>query len=83
MFIGLHIYGVFFWKPTAAGDFDRTEERAKEAFPALTFEVTLDAADTLVVGPAAKPDGTLGAAYFHTAEESKVRVLVLRAAAER
>lgn len=71
------------WTPTNEGGFDRTDERTKESFPALSFEVTLDAADTLVVGPTAKPDGTLGAAFFHTADDAKMRVLALRAAADR
>jgi hypothetical protein len=71
------------WTPTADGGFDRTDERAKEAFPALAFEVTLDPADTLILGPTAKPAGTLGAAFFHTADDAKTRVLVLRAGMDR
>ena len=70
------------WTPTAAGGFDRTEGKSREEFPTLTFEVDLDPADTLVVGPTRSPAGTLGAAYFHTAAGSKQRVLVVRATGE-
>lgn len=69
------------WTPTADGGFDRTEGRTPEAFPTLTFEVDLDPADTLVVGPSRSTDDTLGAAYFHSADGVKQRVLVIRAAA--
>lgn len=70
------------WTPTADGGFDRSDERTKENFPALTFEVTLDPKDVLVIGPAADPGGTLGGAYFLTANQMKQRVLVVRASAE-
>lgn len=67
------------WTPTDDGGFDRTDGRPRETFPSFAFEVTLDPADTLVIGPRAKPDGTLGGAYFFTADHAKQRVLVLRA----
>jgi hypothetical protein len=71
------------WTPTADGGFDRTDERTRESYPALTFEVPLDPKDVLVIGPTAEPGGTLGGAYFVTADQMKQRVLVVRASAER
>ncbi len=70
-----------FWTPTADGGFDRTDERPKEGFPALAFEVDLEPADTLVVGPTMNPEGTLGAAFFVTTDGLRQRVLVVRATA--
>lgn len=70
------------WTPTADGGFDRTEGRTPEAFPTLTFEVTLDPSDTLVIGPTRETENTLGAAYFHTADGKSQRALVVKATAE-
>lgn len=71
------------WTPTDDGGFDRTDDRPRETFPTFEFEVTLDPSDALVVGPTARPDGTLGGAYFFTADHAKQRVLVIRASAEK
>ncbi len=65
------------WTPTADGEFDRTEGRSAEGFDPLNFEVTLAADEVLVVGTTAKPDGTLGGAYF--THEGKQRAAVVRA----
>lgn len=70
------------WTPTAGGGFERTEGRTTEAFPTLTFEVELDPDDALVVGPTRGTEESLGAAYFHTADGSKQRVLVVKLASE-
>lgn len=70
------------WTPTADGGFDRAEGRTPEAFPTLTIEVELDPDDTLVVGPTRATEGTLGAAFFHSVDGSKQRVLVVKVASE-
>ena len=69
------------WTPTDDGGFDRTDDRPRETFPSFEFEVTLDPSDALVIGPTAKPDGTVGGAYFFTADHARQRVLVIRASA--
>ena len=59
----------------------RDDQRRREAFPALGFEVTLAAGDYLVVGTTADPGDTLGRALFLDAGPDRVRqrVLVVRA----
>ncbi len=71
------------WTPTDDGGFERTDERTKEDFPPLVFEVSLATTEALVVGPTADPDGTLGGVFFFTPDQAKQRVLVIRAKAER
>lgn len=59
----------------------RDDQRRRELFPALGFEVTLAAGDHLVVGTTADPGDTLGRALFLDAGPDRVRqkVLVVRA----
>lgn len=71
------------WVPTDDGKFDRADDRPTEDLPTLAFEVTLAPSDTLVVGPTAEADDTLGGLFFFTPEQAKRRVLVLRAKADR
>jgi hypothetical protein len=69
------------WVPTDDGKFDRADDRPTEDLPTLAFEVTLAPSDTLLVGPTADADDTLGGLFFITADQAKRRVLVLRAKA--
>ncbi len=71
------------WTATDDGSFERTDERTKEGFPALVFEVSLTPNETLVVGPTAESEDTLGGVFFFTPDQAKQRVLVLRAKGER
>jgi hypothetical protein len=70
-----------FLKPTADGAFDRREQKPRDGYPTLGFEVTLGPGEYLVVGPTADPAGTLGGAFFVAAAGDRVRqrVLVVRA----
>lgn len=71
------------WTATDEGGFERTDERTKENFPSLVFEVSLAPSETLVIGPTANPDDTLGGVFFVTPSQAKQRVLVIRAKAEK
>ena len=69
-------------KPTADGTgFSRREQKSKDGYPTLGFEVTVGPGEYLVVGPTVEPTGTLGQAYFNSAAGDRVRqrVLVVRA----
>lgn len=70
------------WTATDGGGFERVDERSKEEFQSLAFEVSLSTAESLVIGPTAAPDDTLGAVFFFTPDQAKQRVLVLRAKSE-
>jgi hypothetical protein len=71
------------WVPTDDGKFDRADDRPTEDLPALAFEVTLAPSDTLLVGPTADADDTVGGLFFFTSDQAKRRVLVLRAKGDR
>jgi len=69
-------------RPTSDGSgFARTDQRASEAFPALTFEVILGRSDLLVIGATDDPAEKLGQAYFfsHQTDRIRQRVLLLQA----
>ncbi|HVK18271.1 MAG TPA: hypothetical protein VM533_15120 [Fimbriiglobus sp.] len=69
-------------KPSADGtEFTRRDAKPLEAFPTLSFEVTLGPQDYLLVGPADEPADTLGQAFFYSVTENRARqrVLVIRA----
>lgn len=68
------------WTPTGDGGFDRLDDRVREDLTPLAFTVTLAPTDTLVVGATANPDGTLGGVFFLTPDQTKRRVLVVKAA---
>ncbi len=70
------------WTATEAGGFERIDERTKEDFPSLVFEVSLAPNETMVVGPTADSEDTLGGVFFFTPDQAKQRVLVVRAKAE-
>lgn len=59
----------------------RADQRRRETFPALGFELTLAAGEYLVVGTTADPGDTLGRTLFLDAGPDRVRqrVLVVRA----
>ena len=61
--------------------FSRTEKKPLQAFPALTFELTVGPDDYLVVGPTDSPAGKLGAAFFLDSDSvrARQRLLVVRA----
>jgi hypothetical protein len=66
---------------TADGsEFTRRDRKPMETFPGLTFEVTVEPDDYLLVGPTADPIDTLGQAFFVTPDGlPRQRVLVIRA----
>ena len=65
-------------RPTSDGSgFARTDQRASEAYPALTFEVILGRADLLVVGATDDPAEKLGQAYFFSHQTDRIRQRVL------
>jgi hypothetical protein len=70
-----------FLKPTSDGtSFAREDRKPLEAYPTLTWQVTLGPTDYLVVGPADDVADTLGRAFFFTGHEDQLRqrVLVIR-----
>jgi hypothetical protein len=69
-------------QPTTDGSgFTRQERKPLEAYPTLSFEVTLGPQDYLIVGPADDAADTLGQVFFYnlSADRARQRVLVIRA----
>lgn len=61
-------------------EFTRRDRKPLATYPALTFEVVVDAEDYVLIGAIAEPGDSLGQAFFFTtAELPRQRVLVLRA----
>jgi len=70
-----------FLKPTSDGtSFAREDRKPLEAYPTLTWTLTLGPTDYLVVGPADDVADTLGRTFFFTGHEDQLRqrILVIR-----
>jgi hypothetical protein len=66
------------WRVNPDGTgFDHRYERPTEAFPSLTWELTLRRREVLVLGSTPECDARLGQAFFYSADPSRVRQRVL------
>lgn len=73
-------------RPTQDGTgLQRSDHKPLECYPALAFEVTLDADDYLVIGASSDPFDKLGQAFFlpETGDRIRQRILVIRPARGR
>lgn len=67
-----------FLKPTADGSaFARQDHRPTEQFNTLSFEVTLDREEVLVIGAGEEPIGKLGQPFFFASGTDRLRQRVL------
>lgn len=67
-----------FLKPTSDGSgFTRQDHRPTEQFSTLSFEVTLDREEVMVIGAGDEPTGTLGQPFFFASGTDRLRQRVL------